>query len=126
MKDLLVDEHGDIVIDSVTHDLKMIDGVDEVAQRIRATLLIRLGEMQNLAIDQGTDYTNFFVKNFNKNIAQTDMVDAIENNVPEVDQVTNISFEELPNRGLKVSFTANVTLDDGTHDIAKGGLELGD
>lgn len=126
MKDLLVDEHGDIVIDPVTHDLKMIDGVDEVAQRIRATLLIRLGEMQNLAIDQGTDYTNFFVKNFNKNIAQTDMVDAIENNVPEVDQVTNISFEELPNRGLKVSFTANVTLDDGTHDIAKGGLELGD
>lgn len=126
MKDLLVDEHGDIVIDPVTHDLKMIDGVDEVAQRIHATLLIRLGEMQNLAIDQGTDYTNFFVKNFNKNIAQTDMVDAIENNVPEVDQVTNISFEELPNRGLKVSFTANVTLDDGTHDIAKGGLELGD
>ena len=126
MKDLLVDEHGDIVIDPVTHDLKMIDGVDEVAQRIRATLLIRLGEMQNLAIDQGTDYTNFFVKNFNKNIAQTDMVDAIENNVPEVDQGTNISFEELPNRGLKVSFTANVTLDDGTHDIAKGGLELGD
>ena len=126
MKDLLVDEHGDIVIDPVTHDLKMIDGVDEVAQRIRATLLIRLGEMQNLAIDQGTDYTNFFVKNFNKNIAQNDMFDALENNGPEVDQVTNIIFEELPNRVLKVSFTANVTLDDGTHDIAKGGLELGD
>ena len=125
MRDLKVDKYGDLIVDPVTHDLQIVNGVDEIAQRIRATLLIRLGEMVNLAPEQGTDYTNFFVKNFKKNIAQTDIEDAIKKNVPEVNDLTDITFKELPNRGLDVHFKASVTLADGTSDIAEGGLELG-
>lgn len=125
MKDLLLNEHGDLVIDPLTHDLVLIDGIDEVIQRIRATIMIRLGEMKNLAPEQGTEYNNFFVKNFKKSVAQTDIVDAIERNVPEVEQITEINFDELPNRVMSVSFKANVTLKDGTKQIAEGGLELG-
>lgn len=125
MRDLKVDKYGDLIVDPVTHDLQIVDGVDEIAQRIRATLLIRLGEMVNLAPEQGTDYTNFFVKNFKKNIAQTDIEDAIKKNVPEVNDLTDITFKELPNRGLDVHLKASVTLADGTSDIAEGGLQLG-
>lgn len=125
MRDLKVDDHGDLVIDPVTHDLQTVDGVDEVSQRIKATLSIHLGEMVNLDADQGTDYTNFFVKNFKKNIAQTDIADAIERNVPEVNELTDVTFENLPERGLKIEFKANVTLDDGTNDTAEGGLNIG-
>ena len=56
-KDLLVNEYGDLVIDPTTHDLAIVEGIDEIAQRIRATLLIRYGEMPNLDPDQGTDYS---------------------------------------------------------------------
>lgn len=126
MRDLKVDDHGDLVIDPITHDLQTVDGIDEIAQRIKATLSIHLGEMINLDPDQGTDYTNFFVKNFKKNIAQTDIADAIERNVPEVNELTDVAFEKLLDRGLKVEFKANVTLDDGTNDTAEGGLNLGD
>lgn len=126
IRDLLLNGHGDLVIDPATHDLATVDGIDEVAQRIRATLLIHLGEMRNLAPEQGTDYTNFFVKNFKKNIAQTDMVEAIERNVPEVDQITDINFVNKPNRLLEVTFKANVTLNDGTKGVAQGGMNIGD
>lgn len=126
MRDLKVDDHGDLIIDPVTHDLQTVDGIDEIAQRIKATLSIHLGEMVNLDPDQGTEYTNFFVKNFKKNIAQTDIADAIERNVPEVNELTDVAFEKLPERGLKVEFKANVTLDDGTNDTAEGGLNIGD
>lgn len=126
MRDLKVDDHGDLIIDPVTHDLQTVDGIDEIAQRIKATLSIHLGEMVNLDSDQGTEYTNFFVKNFKKNIAQADIADAIERNVPEVNELTDVTFENLPERGLKVEFKANVTLEDGTNDTAEGGLNIGD
>ncbi|KGG53978.1 hypothetical protein [Lactobacillus sp. wkB10] len=126
MRDLKVDDHGDLVIDPVTHDLEIVDGIDEIAQRIKATLSIHLGEMANLDPDQGTNYTNFFVKNFKKNIAQTDIADAIERNIPEVNELTDVTFEKQPERGLKVEFKANVTLEDGTNDTAEGGLNIGD
>lgn len=125
MRDLAINQDGDLMVDPLTHDLMLVDGIDEIAQRIRTTLSIRLGEMKNLAPEQGTDYTNFFMKNFQKNVAQTDMVDAIERNVPEVQQVTDLSFKQQPNRALEVTFKANVTLADGTAGTAKGGLEIG-
>lgn len=125
MRDLAVDQNGDIMVDPLTHDLMLVDGIDEIAQRVRATLSIRLGEMKNLAPEQGTNYTNFFLKNFQKNVAQTDMVDAIERNVPEVQQVPDLNFKQQPNRVLEIAFKVNVALADGTTGIAKGGLEIG-
>lgn len=125
MRDLAVNQNGDITVDPLTHDLMLVDGIDEIDQRIRATLSIRLGEMKNLAPEQGTNYINFFLKNFQKNVAQTDMVDAIERNVPEVQQVTDLNFKQQPNRVLEITFKVNVALADGTTGIAKGGLEIG-
>lgn len=125
MRDLLTNEYGDIVVDPLTHDLVIIDGIEEVAQRIRATLKIRLGEMANLAPNQGTDYTNFFTKQLNENIAKTDIVTALQDNVPEITDVLDISFKELPNRVLNITFKANVSLSDGTNEMVEGGLDIG-
>lgn len=90
-RDFLADENGDLVIDEDTHDFVWVTGLEEVAQRIRATLLIRYGEMVNLAPDQGADYSNFLGKNFNAELAAADMTTAIEDNVPEVETVTKIN-----------------------------------
>ncbi|RVU70155.1 DUF2634 domain-containing protein [Lactobacillus xujianguonis] len=124
-KDFAITFNGDLIIDKNTHDFAMIDGVDEVAQRIRATLLIRYGEMPNLAPEQGSDYSNFIGKNFNPDLARADMRATIEANVPEVETLDSIEFEKLPERGLAVHFKATVNL-DGNTETAEGGFELGD
>lgn len=124
-RDLLVTKYGDPVIDPSTHDLATVDGLDEIAQRIRATLLIRYGEMPNLDPDQGADYSNFIGKNFNEELASVDMSTTIQDKVPEVQTVNKITFKKLPERGLYVSFDATVSVDDGDPEELEGGFELG-
>ena len=123
-RDFLTDENGDLVIDEDTHDFAWVTGVEEVAQRIRATLLIRYGEMVNLAPDQGADYSNFLGKNFNAELAAADMTTAIEDNVPEVETVTKINFTKLPHRRLLVSFQATVNLDDDNEQTVEGDVNI--
>lgn len=127
-KDFRVTDDGDLIINPATHDLEMVDGVDEVAQRIRATLLIRYGEMPNLDPDQGADYSNFIGKNFDEKLASADMETTIIEKVPEVQTVNNIKFTKLPNRHLAVNFSATVNVDDGTDNLEEleGGFVLGD
>ena len=125
-KDLLVNDYGDLVIDPTTHDLAIVEGIDEIAQRIRATLLIRYGEMPNLDPDQGADYSNFIGKNFNAQLASADMSTTITEKVPEVRTVNSISFKKLPRRGLYVTFSATVQVGDGQPENVEGGFELGD
>lgn len=122
-KDLLVTKYGDPVIDPSTHDLATVDGLEEVAQRIRATLLIRYGEMPNLDPDQGADYSNFLGKNFNEKLASADMSTTIQEKVPEVQTVNRIAFKKMPNRGLHVYFNATVKVDDKPEEL-EGGLDL--
>lgn len=123
-RDFLADENGDLVISPITHDLVWATGAEEVAQRIRATLLIRYGEMVNLAPEQGADYSNFLGKHFNAQLAAADMTTAIEDNVPEVETVTKIKFTKLPKRRLQVDFEANVNLDDDNTTTVRGGVNL--
>ena len=123
-RDLQVDQDGNLVIDPDSHDLAMVDGLDEVAQRIKATLEIRYGEMVNLDPEMGADYTNFLGKHFNENFAAADMTSAIEADVPEVESVDSIRFIKLPHRKLKVKFTATVQNDDGTTSTVEGGLPV--
>lgn len=127
-KDFRVTDGGDLIINPATHDFEMISGVDEVAQRIRATLLIRYGEMTNLDPDQGADYSNFLGKNFDEKLASADMETTIMEKVPEVQTVNNIKFTKLPNRHLAVNFSATVNVDDGTDNSEEleGGFVLGD
>ena len=40
-RDIQATPDGDFLVDPATHDLAIIDGADEIAQRVRATLLIR-------------------------------------------------------------------------------------
>jgi hypothetical protein len=54
-RDLMIDQSGDFVIDPNTHDLEVVEGADEIAQRIRATLDIYYGEMDNLDSEIGSD-----------------------------------------------------------------------
>ena len=122
-KDLLVTKYGDPVIDPSTHDLATVDGLEEVAQRIRATLLIRYGEMPNLDPDQGADYSNFLGKNFNEKLASADMSTTIQEKVPEVQTVNRIAFKKMLNRGLHVYFNATVKVDDKPEEL-EGGLDL--
>lgn len=126
-KDLMSDENGDLVIDPDTHDLAIIDGIDEIAQRIKATLDIRYGEMVNLDPEMGSDYQNFLGKNFNEDSASNDMVASITAHVPEVESVDSIEFIKGPQRHLTVKFVATATVEG--EDVAQqieGSFELGD
>lgn len=124
-RDIQATPDGDFFIDPATHDLAIIDGADEIAQRIRATLLIRYGEMTNLGPTQGADYSSFLGKGFHENLAAADMTSAIETNVPEVTTVHDIKFKQLPDRGLYVSFEVEADIDGNVEEV-KGGTEIGD
>ncbi len=118
-KDIKLGENHDFSIDPITHDLEITSGLDEIAQRIQATLEIRYGEMERLDPDMGADYTNFLGKHFNKAAAEDDMRAVIEAKVPEVETVDEINFEQLSDRRLKVTFkaTANGGLVEGGFNI---------
>lgn len=127
VKDLMVDAHGDLMLDPITHDLLMIDGIDEIAQRIKATLEIRYGEMENLDPDMGTDYTDFLGKRFNETDASNQLRETIQRYVPEVDSVDNIKFTYLPNRHLQIDFKVMATpTESDLSQSVEGSVELGD
>ena len=134
-RDIQATPDGDFLVDPATHDLAIIDGADEIAQRVRATLLIRYGEMVNLDPLQGSDYSSFLGKDFHENLASADMTSAkckfghfylsIETNVPEVTAVHDISFQRLPNRQLHVTFSVEADIDGNTEEV-EGGTDIGD
>ena len=124
-RDIQATPDGDFLVDPATHDLAIIDGADEIAQRVRATLLIRYGEMVNLDPLQGSDYSSFLGKDFHENLASADMKSAIETNVPEVTAVHDISFQSLPNRQLHVTFSVEADIDGNTEEV-EGGTDIGD
>lgn len=101
-KDFMLDDKGDWVIDPSTHDFVFISGLDEVAQRIKTTLLINFGEMQELDPNMGMDYSNFLGKHFNKAAATADITACITDNVEEVQSVDSIKFTKEPNRHLSL------------------------
>lgn len=109
-KDFMLDQNGDLVIDNDSKDLAVVDGLEEIAQRIKATLDIKYGEMENLDPDMGSDYRGFLGKNPDLNAAVSDMTAAITANVPEVESVTDFKFTKLPRRELLINFTATVNL----------------
>lgn len=125
-KDLKVDDKGDLVINPETHDLEMIDGVDEIAQRIKATLEIRYGEMEELDPKQGTDYSAILGKHFDKTMASDEIRNVIMEQVPEVESVDNIEFTPQPNRGMTINFKAIATPTDGNSaEEVEGDVDFG-
>lgn len=117
--DLQLDETGDLVIDPVTHDLAMVSGIDEVAQRIKTTLSIKYGEMDNLGPEAGADYRNFLGKSFSEEAARDDLTAALLDQVPEVQSLQDITFQKLAGRKLAVGFTAVVEDESGETEEVK-------
>lgn len=125
-KDLKLDPTtGDLVIDPVTHDLETVEGAEELAQRIRATLDIRYGEMKSLYPDVGADYSNMLGKDPDLDAASADMQAAIEAQVPEVESVDEIIFTKLPGRRLQVEFSVTYVDESGSTQQTKGDYDIG-
>lgn len=127
-KDLEIDDNGDLVIDPTTHDLAIVTGTDEIVQRIKATLDIYYGEMENIAPDVGADYSNLLGKNYDTELAIADMTSAITAGVPEITSVDDMSIDiDRQTRKATVSFVVSYS-DDDTGDSeqeAKGEYEIG-
>lgn len=127
-KDFEIDENGDLVIDPTTHDLAIVTGTDEIVQRIKATLDIYYGEMENIAPDVGADYSNLLGKNYDIELVIADMTSAITAGVPEITSVDDMSIDiDRHTRKAIVSFTVSYS-DDDTGDSeqeAKGEYEIG-
>lgn len=127
-KDLEIDDNGDLVVDPATRDLSLVTGADEIVQRIKATLDIYYGEMENIAPDVGADYSNLLGKNYDVELAIADMTSAITAGVPEITSVDDMSIDIDPKtRKATVNFTVSYS-DDDTADNeqeAKGAYEIG-
>lgn len=127
-KDLEIDDNGDLVIDPTTHDLAIVTGTDEIVQRIKATLDIYYGEMENIAPEVGADYSNLLGKSYDTELAIADMTSAITAGVPEITSVDDMSIDiDRQTRKATVNFAVSYS-DDGTDDDeqeAKGEYEIG-
>ena len=121
----MIDQSGDFVIDPNTHDLEVVEGADEIAQRIRATLDIYYGEMDNLDSEIGSDYSNMLGKNPDLDHAADDMEAAITAQVPEIQTVDSITFTKDKNRHLIVDFEVTYLDEDDNEQQAKGGYDIG-
>lgn len=109
-KDFKVTDYGDLYVDPDTHDFVIIDGIEEIAQRIKATLETFVGEMEIIDPDQGMDYTNFLGHNYDKVLSSRDLRETIQAKVPEVDSVNDIELKVDPStRHLNVHFEAMAT-----------------
>lgn len=124
-RDLMIDQSGDFVIDPNTHDLEVVEGADEIAQRIRATLDIYYGEMDNLDSEIGSDYSNMLGKNPDLDHAADDIEAAITAQVPEIQTVDSITFTKDKNRHLIVDFEVTYLDEDDNEQQAKGGYDIG-
>ena len=124
-RDLMIDQSGDFVIDPNTHDLEVVEGADEIEQRIRATLDIYYGEMDNLDSEIGSDYSNMLGKQPDLEHATDDMEAAITAQVPEIQTVDSITFTKDKNRHLIVDFEVTYLDEDDNEQQAKGGYDIG-
>lgn len=127
-KDLEIDDNGDLVIDPTTHDLAIVTGTDEIVQRIKATLDIYYGEMENIAPEVGADYSNLLGKNYDVELAIADMTSAITAGVPEITSVDDMSIDiDRQTRKATVSFAVSYSEDEtgDSEQEAKGEYEIG-
>ncbi|WP_085013718.1 hypothetical protein, partial [Lentilactobacillus parabuchneri] len=93
--------------------------------RIRATLDIYYGEMDNLDSEIGSDYSNMLGKQPDLEHATDDMEAAITAQVPEIQTVDSITFTKDKNRHLIVDFEVTYLDEDDNEQQAKGGYDIG-
>lgn len=123
MKDLALDENGDIYI-SDAGDAIIVNGIDAVKQRLHTRLLRFLGEWY-LNISLGVPYIQEILV---KNPSQTAVVNNIKKTILDTDGVTSLTdFEirintdnsgNISSRSVIVSFTATTDKGDITDEIS--------
>lgn len=124
-KDFKSTDYGDLYVDPDTHDFVLISGLEEIAQRIKATLETNYQEMDVLDPEQGLDYTNFLGKRFNKELASDELRETIRRQVPEVDSIENIDFKFHSNRKLTITFKVMATpTESSKSQEVEGGVEI--
>lgn len=124
-KDFKSTNYGDLYVDPDTHDFVLISGLEEIAQRIKATLETNYQEMDVLDPEQGLDYTNFLGKRFNKELASDELRETIRRQVPEVDSIENIDFKFKPNRKLTITFKVMATpTESNKSQEVEGGVKI--
>ena len=104
MKSLYLNEDGDIEFDSL-HNLKMVDGLDEVKQRLRLTLGTNRGEWF-LNKKFGIPWIDMLSKGAPPEKYRKEILKVL-NNDPAIDEVEEINFNfERQDRKLKIEFVA--------------------
>lgn len=87
MKDFKLDANLDVIF--ADGDIQLTRDSDEISQRVATTLRTRLMEFEP-AEDMGLSGENLYGKNVSTEYLESDIVDAITEQVPDVVQVTQI------------------------------------
>ena len=120
MKDLQLDEYGDLFFDT-DGNMNIVDGIDEVKQRLHTRLLRFLGEWY-LNITLGVPYIQEILI---KNPSQAAVINNIKQTILKTEEVTSITAFELlldtdgsgniVQRSVIINFSA--TTDQGDVDM---------
>lgn len=103
MRDFMLDENGDVVID---HDIQTTSGNDETSQRIITTLRTRLNEFEPEDTPMGLTYENLVGKAYNEDYLRSDITDLISQRVDENIEVKELTFDrDVAQRTLTVHLT---------------------
>lgn len=103
MRDFLLDENGDVIIDK---DIQTVSGNDETSQRIITTLRTRLDEFEPEDSPMGLTHENAVGKAYNEDYLRTDITDTISQQVDENIEIKELTFDrDLAQRTLTVHLT---------------------
>lgn len=103
MRDFLLDDNGDVVVDS---DIQTVSGNDETSQRIITTLRTRLDEFEPEDSAMGLTLENAVGKAYNEDYLSSDITELINQQVDESIEVKELSFDrDLAQRTLTVHLT---------------------
>lgn len=102
MKDLQIDNSGDLVISK--HDIQLVRDKELTAQKVRLTLSTNKGEW-SLNEDEGINFKAFLTKNPN----QDEILDTVLDGLHQIDETMKIdSYDfKIVNRNLTMQFKAS-------------------
>ncbi|UQS85792.1 hypothetical protein MOO46_07310 (plasmid) [Apilactobacillus apisilvae] len=118
MKDLMLDDSGDMIIDDVSGDLNMTDGKDELNQHVYSLLNTFLGEL-SWNEERGLNQMQLINSSDDLQAVQTTLSDYLREKLNDFDSI-EINNSEINDRNLNIK--ATVKLNDGTSiETAVGG-----
>lgn len=110
MKDLMLDDSGDLIVDNVSGDLNMIDGKDELTQYVYSLLNTFLGEL-SWNEERGLNQMQLLNSTDDKQALQSTLSDYLQDKLNNFDSI-EINSSEINDRNLNIQ--ATIKLNDGT------------